>query len=181
MSYRESPLALDSKFLPPGAVRRILYRDDSHRYGRNRRKNLGLEYEPFPTYATYREYEVEVLRLYKWYEVPVLEIGRAKKPAPPREDNVGRGLVGRYSVKSCSVLNSKSLDVLRRMLLVENSTYYMKHASVANDVWYGERIAFAPQEEESTCASSGDISNTLPISYLTADLGHIFISPISKR
>ena len=107
-------------------------------------KNLGLEYEPFPTYSTYREYEVEVLRLYKRYRATVLEIGRGEKPAPPREDNIGRGLVGRYSVKTCSVLNAKSLDVLRRMLLVENSTYYLKHALVASDVWYGEGAGSPP-------------------------------------
>ena len=158
MSYRESPLALDSKFLPSGAVRRILYRDDSQRFGRNRRKNLGLEYEPFPTYSTYREYEVEVLRFYKWYSSPVLDIGRGKKPTPPREDNIGRGLVGRYCVKTCSVLTAKSLDVLRRMLLVENSTYYMKHALVANDVWYGEGVASSPQEEDSASACLSGIA-----------------------
>ena len=149
MSYRGSPLAIDSKFLPPGAVRRILHLYDTHRFGGNRR-NLCLEYEPFPTYSKYREYEIEVLRFYRWYMAPVLEIGRTKKPTPPREDNIGRGLVGRYIVKISSALNTKSLDVLGRMLLLENATYYMKHALVANDVWYGAGVASSPKEEEST-------------------------------
>ena len=81
--------------------------------------------------------------------VPVLEIGWVEKPAPPREDNIGRGLVGRDSVKNSSVLNTKSLDVIRRMLLLENTTYYRKHDMVANDVWYGAGAASSTQEEES--------------------------------
>ena len=85
------PRSIGSKSLPSRAARWALYRDDLRLLGKNPRGILGLGYEPFPTYTTYREYENEVLRLYKWYHLPVLEIGRRAKPVPVREGDGWRG------------------------------------------------------------------------------------------
>ena len=54
-----------------------------------------------------------------------------------------------YSVKSSIVLNTKSLDVLRRMLLLGKATYYRKHSPVANDARYGAVNTPSSPDDES--------------------------------
>ena len=70
-------------------------------------------------------------------------------------------------------MNAKSIDVIRRTLLVANSTYYMKHDLVANDVWYGEWGRFDGRLFGRYRRYATDIP-------LMADLNPIFISPICK-
>ena len=73
----------------------------------------------------------EVVAFVEWYNLPRSRVPKGRRPMY-RDDADGKGGCS-YPMKKESILTPKSLDVLRRMLLVQNAAYYIAHIAVAND------------------------------------------------
>ena len=132
IDYHKIPFKVNGYFLPSGAVHRALRASESKSTGVSRRRKLPVGFEAFPAYATFAEYETDILRLVKWYDAPVRIEGRPKKGRPRRESPGDTDLArdSRYPMKNGSVLTYKLLDVIRRGLLIENCVYYFRHAQI---------------------------------------------------
>ena len=143
IDYRENSMSLDGLLLPCGSVRRILLDDARKRYGRKAPRRLNEDCEFYPSYADHRELTREVTRLILWYSVFWRVAGQRKRVVPREDAEIGASSA--YPVKASPIFGAKTLDVLRRMLLLQNSVYYLAHIMVARDVYrrnpYPEDIA----------------------------------------
>lgn len=133
IDYRENAMALNRLLLPCGAIRRILLADAKKRYGRNAPRRISEDCDIFPSYTGHRELKQEVTRLILWYNATWRVTG-VRRRFTPRED-VEISSPATYPMKTNPIFGVKTIDVLRRMLLLQNSAYYLAHVLVANDVY----------------------------------------------
>ena len=155
IEYRDTPKTCAGKPIPIGAVRRILQYDDKLRYGRIASRNRCAEADYFPALSSYGELKQEVVRYASWYSEswstrgkPVCRIAR--------EDNAGR-TVNFSPLKKSALLGPNAMDVLRRMLIPQNASFYLAHVLVANRVHFGYHLRGAKNPPE--CANPSERPN----------------------
>ena len=132
IDYWEAPRRLVEMFPPSGAVARILRAGD--RMPRRRETPWrDTESQYFPEYDGYKRLVCEASVYAAWYSVTHRERGKRRKPTYRRGAEEANGTS--YDLRADSELNKKAIDVVRRMLLVPNSRYYLARALVANDIF----------------------------------------------
>ena len=161
VDYRDKPVMYRSFFAPCGLVRRILLADDEKRHGKTHRCVRHPETDYFPAYGNYEELVQEICRFVFWYG----EIRRSRpirRAHLPREDGDQNG-ANPYPLRTTPVLSTKAIDVLRRMLLVQNARHYMSHILIANDVYNKQDSAykvFPDHPGQSTEGSDSDAAES---------------------
>ena len=91
------------------------------------------ESQYFPAYGGYKSLVCESSVYAVWYIVTHMERGERRKPMyiEGAEEENGTS----YDLREASVLNKKAIDVVRRMILVQNSRYYLARILVADDIF----------------------------------------------
>ena len=99
----------------------------------NRRIADHPETEYYPAYDNYEELVRESRRFAVWYS-GIRRSRPIRRAKIPREDGdqIGPCL---YPFRKPPLLGTKPLDVLRRMLLLQNARRYIAHILIANDVY----------------------------------------------
>ena len=132
VDYHSKTMRLSDSILPSGLVSRLLCDDDMRGAIRRKFPKRSTEEEYFPAYKSYEELVQDVVAFAEWYSTPRCARGARRRPMYREDvDRVGNS---RYPIKQTGVLTVKSLDVLRRMILVQNSAYYLAHIAVANSL-----------------------------------------------
>ena len=132
-----SPKTLGGELIPSGAVRRVLLYDHKLRHGRGARRP-DKENHYFAAFAAYVEFTHDAVRFVLWYGSHRSSIGRPIRHIP-RGDSSGRRRAT-YPLKRTPPLVVKAIDVIRRMLLLQNASFYMSRVLVASRVYFGHRM-----------------------------------------
>ena len=111
----------------------MLLADAEKRHGEILGRVRRPETDYYPSYDNYEELVQEVSRVVFWYG-DLMRSRPIRRVELPREDGDQNG-ENRYPCRTTPLLRAKSIDVLRRMPLLQNARHYMSHILIANDVY----------------------------------------------
>ena len=116
--------------LPRGVASRLLRGGDMRGATLGNFHKRGRSGEYFPAYRNYQGLAQDVSAFAERHSAP--RCARGARRRLMFRDGADPSANSRYPIKQTGLLTAKSLDVPRRMLLVQNSAYYLAHIAVAN-------------------------------------------------